>query len=160
MHQAAPCSFPPKRIEWGCWALASFLFLSEGQGVAIMKSCVSTIGLGIAVFAFFGFQPAEAGCQLIHATHSAPSQAKAVEASRALALQSAYDLRRASGWSHITLSAHPVQGDPFWKAVRPEGVPAHARLQPDLVTAQFYTTCFTGVVVRYVCTTGSSVCGQ
>ena len=110
-----------------------------------MKSCVSTMGLGIAVFVFFGFQPAEAGCQLIHATHSAPSQAKAVESSRALALQSAYDLQRASGWNHITLTAHPVQGDPFWKAVRPKGVPAHARLQPDLVTAQFYTTCFTGV---------------
>ena len=126
-----------------------------------MKSCLSTIRVGIAVFAFFGFQPAEAGCQLIHATHSARSQAKAVETSRALALQSAYDLQRASGWSHITsLSSHPVPGDPSWKAVRPNGVPAHARLQPDLVTAQFYTTCFTGVVVRYVCTTGSSVCGQ
>ena len=45
------------------------------------------------------------------------------------------------------MTAHPVQGDPFWKAVRPKGVPAHARLRPDLVTAQFYTTCFTGVVV-------------
>jgi hypothetical protein len=126
----------------------------------IVKSCLSTIGLGIAVFTFFGFQPAEAGCELIHATHSARSQAKAVETSQALALQSAYDLQRARGWSHITLSAHPVQGDPFWKAVRPNGVPAHARLKPDLVTPQFYTTCFTGVVVPYVCTTGSSVCGQ
>ena len=44
-----------------------------------MKSCLSKIGLGIAVFALFGFQPAEAGCQLIHATHSARAQAKAVE---------------------------------------------------------------------------------
>ena len=67
---------------------------------------------------------------------------------------------RARGWSHITLSAHLVEGVPFWKAVRPNGVPARARLEPDLVTAQFYTTCFTGVVVPYVCTTGSSVCGQ
>jgi hypothetical protein len=125
-----------------------------------VKSCSSTIGLSVAVFAFFGFKPAEAGCQLIHATHSARSQAKVVETSQALALRSAYDLQRAMGWSHITMSAHPVQGEPFWKAVRPNGVPAHARLQPDLVTAQFYTTCFTGVVVRYVCTTGSSVCGQ
>ena len=138
----------------------SFLPILEEQGARDMKSCVSTIGLGIAMFAFFGFQPAVAGCQLIHATHSAPSRAKAVETSRALALRSAYDLQRASGWRHITLSAHAVQGDPFWKAVRPKGVPEHARLQPDLVTAQFYTTCFTGVVVRYVCTTGSSVCGQ
>ena len=86
-----------------------------------MKSCVSTIGLGIAMFAFFGIQPAVAGCQLIHATHSAPSYAKAVETSRALALQSAYDLQRASGWSHVTLSAHPVQGDPFWKAASQGG---------------------------------------
>jgi len=125
-----------------------------------MNSCVSTIVLVIVLFAFLGLQPAEAGCQLIHATHSAPSQVKAVETSRALALRSAYDIQRGMGWSHITLSAHPVQGDPFWKAVRPNGVPAHARLQPDLVTAQFYTTCFTGVVVRYVCTTGSSVCGR
>jgi hypothetical protein len=125
-----------------------------------VKSCLSTIGLGIVVFAFFGFQPVKAGCQLIHATHSAQSQAKAVQTSQALALRSAYDLQRAMRWSHITMSAHPVQGEPFWKAVRPNGVPARARLQPDLVTAQFYTTCFTGVVVPYVCTTGSSVCGQ
>jgi hypothetical protein len=53
-----------------------------------------------------------------------------------------------------------VQGEPFWKAVRPHGVPPRARLQPDIVTPQFYTTCFTGVVVPYVCTTGSSVCGR
>jgi len=125
-----------------------------------VKSCLSTIGLSIAVFAFCGFQSAEAGCQLIHATHSARSQAKAVQTSQALALRSAYDLQRALGWSHITLTAHPVQGEPFWKAVRPNGVPEHARIRPDLVTAQFYTTCFTGVVVPYVCTTGSSVCGQ
>jgi hypothetical protein len=125
-----------------------------------MKRFLSATGFGIAVFAFFGLQPAEAGCQLITATHSARSQAKAVETSQALALQSAYDLQHSMGWSHVTLSAHPVQGDPFWKVVRPNGVPAHARLQPDLVTAQFYTTCFTGVVVPYVCTTGSSVCGQ
>jgi len=128
----------------------------------IMKCFLSTIGevLGIAVFAFLGLQPAEAGCQLITATHSARSKAKAVETSQALALQSAYDLQHARGWSHITLSAHLVEGVPFWKAVRPNGVPAKARREPDLVTAQFYTTCFTGVVVPYVCTTGSSVCGQ
>ena len=124
-----------------------------------MKSCLYPIGLCVAAFVFFGDQPAEAGCQLIHATHSARSQAKAIETSRALALKSAYDLQRALGWRHITMTAHQVQGDPFWKAVRPKGVPAHARLTPDLVTAQFYTTCFTGVVVPYVCTTGSSVCG-
>ena len=126
----------------------------------MVTSCLSKIALGVAAFALFGFPPAEASCQLIHATHSARSQAKAVQTSQALALRSAYDLQRVMWWSHITLTAYPVPGEPFWKAVRPKGVPAHARLQPDLVTAQFYTTCFTGVVVPFVCTTGSSVCGH
>jgi len=80
--------------------------------------------------------------------------------SRALAAQSADDLKRAKGWRYLSLSAHKVKGDPFWKAVRPGGVPQNAQLKPDIVTSHFYTTCFTGVVVPYVCTTGASVCGQ
>ena len=127
-----------------------------------MKSFWSMISglLTVAMLAFCPAQAAEVGCQLIKATHSARSKEKAVETSQALALQSAYALQRARGWSHITLSAYPVQGDPFWKAVRPNGVPPKAKLQPDIVTAQFYTTCFTGVVVPYVCTSGSKVCGN
>jgi hypothetical protein len=59
----------------------------------------------------------------------------------------------------MSMSARRVKGDPFWKAVRPKGVPPDAQLKPNLVTSRFYTTCFTGVVVPYVCTTGSIVCG-
>ena len=66
-------------------------------------------------------QPALADCQLIHATHSARSQAKAVEISQALALRSAYDLQHARGWRHITLSAHPVQGVPSGGPFVPTG---------------------------------------
>jgi len=115
----------------------------------------------IAGFAFasFGMGPAEAACQLVTATHSAPSKAEAAASSRALAVQSGYQLKGARGWSYMSMSARRVKGDPFWKAVRPNGVPAHAQLKPDLVTSRFYTTCFTGVVVPYVCTTGSTVCG-
>jgi hypothetical protein len=114
----------------------------------------------VAGFVLFGLQPAEAGCELVTATHSAPTRVKAVQTSQALALQSAYNVQRKRGWSSVTLSARPVAGDPFWKAVRPNGVPPRAKLQPDIVTAQFYTACFRGVVVPFVCTTGSSVCGQ
>jgi len=116
--------------------------------------------LGVAAFAFCGIRPAEAGCQLIKATHSAASKAGAAQSSRALALQSAHDLKRVKGWSYVNLSARKVKGDPFWKAVRPNGVPPEARLKPDMVSARFYTTCFTGVVVPYVCTTGSMACGH
>ena len=104
--------------------------------------------------------PAEAACQLLKVTHSAGSKAEAAGSSQALLLQSAAQLKRSKRWSYVTLYAYKVKGDPFWKAVRPDGVPRSAQLKPDIVTTRFYTTCFTGVVVPYVCTTGSSVCGQ
>ena len=116
--------------------------------------------LGVAIAAIGAIQPAEAACQLIKATASAGSKADAAKSSQALTLQSASELKRAKRWSYVTLYAYRVKGDPFWKAVRPDGVPRDAQLKPDIVTSRFYTTCFTGVVVPYVCTTGSSVCGQ
>ncbi len=99
-------------------------------------------------------------CQLITATHSARSWAKAAETSQALALETARNVQRMRGWSTLALSAYAVPGDPFWKAVRPHGVPEKAKLSPDIVTPQFHTTCFRGVVVPFVCTTGASACGQ
>jgi hypothetical protein len=120
---------------------------------------VAVIGV-VALLASWAPWPAEAACQLIKATHSADSPVEAAQMSRALALESAYDLKRTKGWSSVSLTAHKVKGDPFWKAVRPDGVPEDAQLKPDIVSSRFYTTCFTGVVVPYVCTTGSSVCGQ
>ena len=116
--------------------------------------------LGVALLVSLAPSPVAAACKLIKATHSAASQAEAAQMSRALALQSADDLKRAKGWSYVSLTAHKVKGDPFWKAVRPDGVPNYAQLRPDIVNSRFYTTCFTGVVVPYVCTTGSSVCGR
>ncbi len=97
---------------------------------------------------------------MLKVTHSADSKAAAAQSSQALLLESAAELKRAKRWSYVTIYAHKVKGDPFWKAVRPDGVPKDAQLKPDIVTSRFYTTCFTGVVVPYVCTTGSSVCGQ
>jgi len=89
--------------------------------------------LSIAVFVLLGPQPAYPGCELVTATHSAPTRVKAVQTSQALALQSVYNVQRARGWSSVSLSPHPVAGDPFWKAVRPNGVPPKARLEPDIV---------------------------
>lgn len=105
-------------------------------------------------------EPAEAACQLVTATASEASPAEAARTSQALVVQSANELKRAKRWAYLTLYAHKVKGDPFWKAVRPNGVPPEAQIKPDIVTSRFYTTCFTGVVVPYVCTTGSAACGQ
>jgi len=124
---------------------------------------VSRIGIAALIVAAFGLgaiQPAEAACQLMKATHSAGTKAEAAKSSQALVLKNAADLKRSKRWSYITLYAKKVQGDPFWKAVRPGAPPPEAVLKPDIITTRFYTTCFTGVVVPFVCTTGSAVCGQ
>lgn len=114
--------------------------------------------LGMLAFAVWANQPAAAGCQVLSATHSADSKYEALKMSQALAAQSANELRRAKGWRYVHMSAYRVRPDPFWKAVRP-AVPKYALLKPDVVTARTHTTCFTGVVVPYVCTSGTKVCG-
>ena len=78
--------------------------------------------------------------------------------SRRLAAESALELRRKKGWSYAIVSAYRVKPDPFWKSVRPV-VPKDV-IYGTFVTAKTYTTCFTGVVVPYVCTSGSKVCGN
>lgn len=121
---------------------------------------ISAAALAVAGFVFVGMQPAEAACQLIKATHSSTSKADAAKMSQQLVLQSAHELKRAKRWRTVSLRARRVKGDPFWKAVRPGEPPADALMKPDIVTGRFYTTCFTGVVVPVVCTTGSAVCGH
>ncbi len=76
--------------------------------------------------------------------------------SQALASESANRTKQTMGWKRISMTAQQVKPDPFWKSVR--------RAMPELsiygtfVTAKTYTICFTGVVVKYVCTSGSKVC--
>ena len=115
--------------------------------------------------AFSGLGCAALALRRLGASWSKPRRAKsspaeAARTSQALVIQGANDLKRARRWAYLTLYAHKVKGDPFWKAVRPNGVPDYAQIKPDIVTSRFYTTCFTGVVVPYVCTTGSAACGQ
>ena len=110
-------------------------------------------------FVGWGYQPAAAGCQVISATHSAPNRLAALQMSQALAVENANNLRRANGWSYVSMRPYRVRPNPFWKSVRPV-VPERVILKPDVVTARTYTICFTGVVVPYVCTSGSAVCGH
>ncbi len=121
---------------------------------------VSAAACALSGFMLMGLQPAEASCQLVKATASSTSKAQAAKDSQALAVESAHEVKRAKGWGYMNMSARRVKGDPFWKAVRPGDPPPDALLKPDIVTSRFFTTCFTGVVVPVVCTTGSAVCGN
>ena len=78
--------------------------------------------------------------------------------SQALAARSAMDLKAQKGWRGITMKAQKVKPDPFWKTVRPEV--SGNLIVGSYVTARTYTTCWTGVTVPFVCTSGSQVCGN
>ena len=99
-----------------------------------------------------------ADCEVVSATHSAGTKGEALHMSRALAAKSADELRRKKGWQSANMPSYKVQPDPFFKRVRPV-VPQDV-IYATFVTEKTYTTCFTGVVVPYVCTSGAKVCGS
>jgi hypothetical protein len=123
-----------------------------------MLRTAKIVVLSVIATAVWAAQPAAAGCQVISATHSADSKEEALSMSRQLAAESANEIKRSKGWRYVSMSAYKVKPDPFWKAVRPV-VPKDV-IYGKFVNAKTYTTCFTGVVVPYVCTSGSKVCGN
>jgi hypothetical protein len=122
------------------------------------RSKISVFVLGAASLLPHLVAPAYAECQVISATHGGHWKGEALSMSQALAARSTNELRAQKGWHSVTMSAYQVKPDPFWKMVRPE-VP-NSVIVGSFVTARTYTTCFTGVVVPYVCTSGSKVCGN
>jgi hypothetical protein len=78
--------------------------------------------------------------------------------SQALAARSASALKAEKKWRSITVKAHAVKPDPFFKTVRPQV--SSDVIVGSFVTARTYTTCFTGITVPFVCTSGSEVCGN
>jgi hypothetical protein len=119
---------------------------------------IGVLVLGAAGLIPLHVVPAFAECQVISATHGGHWQGEALSMSQALAVRSANDLKAQKGWRGVTMKAYQVKPDPFFKTVRPE-VPTGV-IVGSFVTARTYTTCFTGVVVPFVCTSGSQVCGN
>lgn len=104
-----------------------------------------------------GLASAEDNCEVITATHSAPTKGEALLMSQALAVRSAEALKKSKGWRRITMTAQKVPPNPFFKKWRPQ-VPEEA-IYASFAAAKTYSTCFTGVSVPFVCTSGSKVCG-
>ena len=101
---------------------------------------------------------ASAACEVVSATHGGHWQGEALSMSQALAAQSANALKAKNRWRSITVKAYPVKPDPFFKTVRPE-VSTNI-IVGSYVTARTYSTCWTGITVPFVCTSGSQVCGN
>ena len=121
--------------------------------------CSKIVLLIAALGLFAGLaRPALADCQVISATHGGTRQGEALSSSQALAARSANALKAEKHWRSITMKAHQVKPDPFFKTVRPE-------VSTDIivgtyVTQHTYTTCWTGITVPFVCTAGAEVCGN
>lgn len=119
----------------------------------------SLVVAGFAALILGGVQTADAGCKVVKATNSASSKAAAARAAYQNAINTANQIKRQNGWSYVTMRPRRVKPDPFWKAVRPVVTP-DMLLKPDVVTSKTYAQCWKGVVVPYVCTAGSTACGN
>ena len=102
--------------------------------------------------------PALADCQVVSATHGGHWQGEALTMSQALAAQSATQLKAQKGWRGMTMKAYQVKPSAFFKTVRPEV--STSIIVGTFVTARTYTTCWTGITVPFVCTSGAQVCGK
>jgi hypothetical protein len=116
---------------------------------------IALLIVATALFAPLG-GAAFADCQVISATYGGHWQGEALSMSQALAARSANALKAQKKWRGITVKAQAVKPDPFFKTVRPEV--STNLIVGTYVTARTYTTCWTGVTVPFVCTSGSQVC--
>lgn len=127
-----------------------------------MKQGAKWAGPIVSAFAFLlassGAQAEDPNCEVISATHSAETKGEALVMSQALASESAKELQKKRGWTSFKMTAYKVKPDPFWKSVR-KAVPEDV-IYGSFANSKTYSTCFTGVVVPYVCTSGSKVCGK
>ena len=125
-----------------------------------MLSPVRPLAAAAVIAALTSFAaPAQAACTVIAATNSGPTKGSALAASQRAVETQAQDLKRKHGWRRVSISARKVKADPFWKAVRPV-VPPEIIIKPDVRTAHAHTTCWPGVVVPFVCTSGARICGN
>ena len=124
-----------------------------------MLRSAKIIVLAILALRFGGSILRRLAVDVISATHSADNESRGLgHVAGNSRPRAPTNLRRSKGWSYVSMSAYRVKPDPFWKSVRPV-VPKDV-IYGTFVTAKTYTTCFTGVVVPYVCTSGSKVCGN
>ena len=130
--------------------------LTSGENPMLRAAKIGV--LGVLALAICAHHATAADCEIISATHSAETKGEALLMSQALAAKSANELRSKKGWHTISMSPYKVKPDPFWKRVRP--VVSENVVYASFVTARTYTVCFTGVVVPYVCTSGSKACGN
>ncbi len=96
---------------------------------------------------------------MIAATNSGLTKGRALAASQAAVKSRAQELKAKHGWRRVSIAAVKVKTDPFWKAVRPV-VPDNIIFRPDIRTSYAHTTCWPGVVVPIVCTSGARICGN
>jgi hypothetical protein len=134
--------------------------LIDAGGDISMLRVFNIIALALVAVTAWGpsLAAAAADCTIISATHSADTKGEALLTSQALAAKGAKQLSVKRGWKHFSMSAQKVAPDPFWKKVRPK-VPTDV-IYASFVTPKTYSICFTGVVVPFVCTSGSKVCGK
>jgi len=98
--------------------------------------------------------PVEAACLGFSGTADGFDKQTAVTRAQSAVAQAIVDYRTQKRLGPATVTPMRANPQPYWRS----SVSADLFHKPDIVTANSYTVCWSGVVSPYVCTSGAKAC--
>jgi hypothetical protein len=121
-----------------------------------MRSYKRVFGLAViaAVVCMAQGVPANAGCLGFSGTADGFDKQTAVTRAQAAVADAVNQYKAQKRLGAVTVTAMRATPQPYWRA----SVRADLFYKPDIVNANSYTICWSGVVSPYVCTSGAKAC--
>ena len=98
--------------------------------------------------------PASAGCLGFSGTADGFDKPTAVTRAHAAVAQAIFYYRKQTRLGAGTITPMRANPQPYWR----DSVSADLYHKPDIVNANSYTICWSGVISPYVCTSGAKAC--
>lgn len=106
--------------------------------------------------------PVQAGCVLLSGTADGFDKPTAVGRAQAALAEEVRDYKAQKRLGAVTVSAMRASPNPYWRTSVSNNMLCFnvwcGIYKPDIVKRSSYTTCWSGVVSPYVCTSGAKLC--
>lgn len=120
------------------------------------------LALATAVFSLVLGAPAQAGCVLLSGTADGFDKPTAVGRAQAALAEEVRDYKAQKRLGAVSVTAMRASPNPYWRTSVSNNMLCFnvwcGIYKPDIVKKTSYTTCWSGVVSPYVCTSGAKLC--
>lgn len=129
-----------------------------------MRVCWHGVALAFvaAVFCLAVGAPAQAGCVLLSGTADGFDKPTAVGRAQAALAEEVRDYKAQKRLGAVSVTAMRASPNPYWRTSVSNNMLCFnvwcGIYKPDIVKKSSYTTCWSGVVSPYVCTSGAKLC--